>query len=603
MKNQWKNYRVLLLVLFVFCGNALFSQKIDSLKHIQGNDTTQISNLIEIGKLYAKKNFDSTTFYLDSAIHYAHQIKDYSKVWKVYYTKANLYRIQDSLSKALFFYQKAMDIADSNHLELMKAKALHQFTVYGVVSNDPPAAYGNYLKVLETYKKYNFQSGITKVYNNLAVCHINCKKFKDAEKYMQKAYETSIALQDTSLSIDIQINLGLLYLKQKKYKSSQKLFDKLIHKVTELHKEEKLDHIYYNLGLMKVSQGEFQTALNYYNKALRQFQLNKDEYYTMVLKLQKAYLFLDLQKQDSAKQYLIKSVADAVRIGNIDIEELAQNELLKIYKQEKNFIKAFEASQRINEILEQSNGQKNSQSIEIKELVHQNKEKQEIISLKDQIIKSEKSKKNLYFILLFILFLLLISLIIAIISSLKSHEKSKQLYEQKLYLNQVEYEKSLKDELIRQLEYQKMEEELNNKQRQLVSTALLIEQNQRLLQQISKDINNIIDRNPKDISLKEIKRLGRNLKLKQVENNQWNLFKTYFDQSYKDFIVNLQQKHPDLTKMELKFCTYLRIQLPSKQIASIMNIAPETIYKTRYKIRKKLKLSKEESLDTYLLEF
>ncbi len=603
MKDWRRHTGKLLLFIIILYSENIYLQNLDDLKHIQRNDTSQINILIETGKQYAKSDFDSATFYLDSAVHYAYQIENYQKVWKAYYTKANLYRKHDSLGKALVYYQKALDVADSYQLELQKATALLQFTIYGVVVNNPPEAFDNYLKVLEIYKKYNYISGITKVYNNLAVCHINCQKFEDAERYMQLAYESSLSLQDTSLSIDIQINMGLLYLKQKKYKKTNTLYTKLIQELKAKGEEEKLDHVYYNLGLMKVAQKDFQTALRYYNQALNLFQQNKNYYYSTVLKLQKANVFLNIQKPDSARYYLLETVKSAKKSGSLDIEALAQEELVNIYKNKKNFKKAFEASQRLYEIDKIKNRNTKYQSIEVQELLLQNKEKQEIISLKDQIIASEKSKKKLFFIILFVLILLLISLIVAVISTIKSHKKSKQLYEQQIHLNQVEYEKSLKEELINQLEFQKLENELKNKQRQLVSTALLIEQNQKTIQEIFEEIVNLKENNTDKVPIKSIDRLIRNMKQKQIEQNQWDLFKTHFDQTYKNFIVNLQQKHPDLTKTELRFCTYLRIQLPSKQIATILNITPETIYKIRYRIRKKMNLSKEGSLDTYLLEF
>jgi DNA-binding CsgD family transcriptional regulator len=63
------------------------------------------------------------------------------------------------------------------------------------------------------------------------------------------------------------------------------------------------------------------------------------------------------------------------------------------------------------------------------------------------------------------------------------------------------------------------------------------------------------------------------------------------------------ERHPDLSKTVLKFCAYLRVHLSTNQIAAILNVTIEAIRKSRYRIRKKTNLTREDSLEEYLQRF
>ncbi len=62
------------------------------------------------------------------------------------------------------------------------------------------------------------------------------------------------------------------------------------------------------------------------------------------------------------------------------------------------------------------------------------------------------------------------------------------------------------------------------------------------------------------------------------------------------FFRNLERKYPGLTDNEKKLCSLLRLKLSSKEIASILNITPKSVEVNRYRLRKKMKIGKNEKL-------
>jgi DNA-binding CsgD family transcriptional regulator len=113
------------------------------------------------------------------------------------------------------------------------------------------------------------------------------------------------------------------------------------------------------------------------------------------------------------------------------------------------------------------------------------------------------------------------------------------------------------------------------------------------------ELKEFIDSNSKKKLNKVIRTIDSNLKLEE----DWEQFYSYFNQVHKDFTDNLQNKFPDLTSKDLKFCTLIRLNLSTKEISNIMNLSVRTIEGAKYRLRKKLNIEKEASLVKYLSGF
>ena len=73
-------------------------------------------------------------------------------------------------------------------------------------------------------------------------------------------------------------------------------------------------------------------------------------------------------------------------------------------------------------------------------------------------------------------------------------------------------------------------------------------------------------------------------------------FETRISTSNEDFYQKLLRAYPDLKPSELKLCSYLRLNLSTKELAEILNKSARTIENTRFSIRKKMGLGPEDNL-------
>ena len=87
----------------------------------------------------------------------------------------------------------------------------------------------------------------------------------------------------------------------------------------------------------------------------------------------------------------------------------------------------------------------------------------------------------------------------------------------------------------------------------------------------------------------------------QVANNreQAKLLKAV-DQINESFFLQLTEKFPTLTGRELRLAALLRLNLSSKEIATILGIAPKSVDMKRYWLRKKMHVSGKVGLAEFL---
>lgn len=75
-------------------------------------------------------------------------------------------------------------------------------------------------------------------------------------------------------------------------------------------------------------------------------------------------------------------------------------------------------------------------------------------------------------------------------------------------------------------------------------------------------------------------------------------FYNYIKELNSSFYKNLEKKYPNLTEKEKRLCALLRLNLSSKELASILGISFKSVEVSRYRLRKKINLKKQENLTT-----
>ncbi len=84
------------------------------------------------------------------------------------------------------------------------------------------------------------------------------------------------------------------------------------------------------------------------------------------------------------------------------------------------------------------------------------------------------------------------------------------------------------------------------------------------------------------------------------DKKQKELFETYFDEVHEDFFKRLTERFPLLTPREQKLCAYIKMNISTKEIATLQNISSRGVEIGRYRLRKKLNLDRDTNLGTFI---
>lgn len=172
----------------------------------------------------------------------------------------------------------------------------------------------------------------------------------------------------------------------------------------------------------------------------------------------------------------------------------------------------------------------------------------------------------------------------------KQRKKLLKEKEKELEIKQLENEQQLMH--YKNLDLQK---DIDSKNRELGMSAMNLIKRNELLGTIKKELGSA--KNLDDV-VKVVKLINKNLNT----TDDWKLFEEAFNNTDKDFIKKLKTNHPNLTSNDLRLCTYLRLNLSSKEIAPLLNISLRSVEVKRYRLRKKMNLPHEASLTNYILE-
>jgi DNA-binding CsgD family transcriptional regulator len=185
---------------------------------------------------------------------------------------------------------------------------------------------------------------------------------------------------------------------------------------------------------------------------------------------------------------------------------------------------------------------------------------------------------------------------------LKRHQ---QRIHQKL---QTEKEEFLKQEAIANEQHiiniknEQLQADLAGKSRELANSAMNLVYKNELLQKISDEITQLKDNTGKKLADDQLRRIQKVIDEGMNDERDWNIFEKSFNEAHENFFKKLKSGHPDLVPNDLKLCAYLRMNMSSKEMASLLNISLRGVEIRRYRLRKKLNLEHDKNLVEFLIE-
>ncbi len=183
--------------------------------------------------------------------------------------------------------------------------------------------------------------------------------------------------------------------------------------------------------------------------------------------------------------------------------------------------------------------------------------------------------------------------------------EKRKLYRQKImyeeeekrlrYIHQLELEKNEKE--IIKLQNEKLANEVLFKNKELADATMHLVERSDALNKVRDELQKLYRNTSNNHDVKKVIQLLNDV---EKNNENWDQFASHFDEVNNDFLKKLKAKYPQLSNTDLKVCAYLQLNLSTKEIAQLLNISVRGAEISRYRLRKKLQLSTDQTLNDFL---
>ena len=435
-------------------------------------------------------------------------------------------------------------------------------------------------------------------------------------------------------------NIGNVYFKQGFYDKAKFYYDSAIAFNTAAGYKRELVNNYNNLAGLYYAAGDYEKTLDALNSALMRIdrKMEPDLYYLVwqnmavvyneegknelaeelirdVIdyqkevgrnfdKIQSLLLLADIihrKKLDSACMIASAAVQQAHCFQNRALEVKALNALCRYEDLRGDYESAYKhmvRAVRLQDSLETLDIRMKIASIEATYQIEQESQAKDLALQKMQIERLQSQKQEV--VLIALSFCLVIALGVMyyryrLQKKLKRETEELSMQKQALF----EKEKEMADQREKELR-----DSLELKNKELTSKVLHLVRNNEFIVDINRELQQLLlELNPKDTAKKEhIREMLVKLRA-QGNEGTYEEFKYYFEQVHQSFYENLQKAYPSLTYKDIRLCSFLKLGLSSKEIASITFKEVRSVESARNRLRKKMELEADVNLIDFFAKF
>ena len=452
----------------------------------------------------------------------------------------------------------------------------------------------NKYRLAETlFREQKYWPGLYTAINNQALVAGKRGSYSEAKRLFRQALTLAEEKIDMSyLMAHSYQYLGMLYLDQGMQDSAIYYFQKVLN--TEIR--ENYDNIYglsqKTLGEVYLQIGDTASARHSFQAAERDFYKTQNKYYLLMLYRQMMEVYQPQKDADSLDALLKRAGHLAEEVQSIEHKIAFQEKNIEYYRANSKQVKLIEAQAGLADLLRErynaeSSAQMRRNSVE--NILNDYRHRLETQRLQ---IKNTRlfAASSIIFGLMLLLWLWL--LINRYQNRKRIHRQDLALQENQLHLQAKEIELQHK-----RAEMHRMYKE--RAERELVLTTSHIQKNQTFLENIKKELD-LLNRHSPEEGTKALRLIRHKIEEVLSKNRGWEDFKRQFIKIHPDFFEKLLEINGRLNPRELKICAYHKMNLETKDIATLCYLSIRTIESNRYRLKRKLNVKQECSLHEFI---
>ncbi len=522
--------------------------------------------------------------------------------------------------EALEYYLEALKIARGEGNIKAESKVLYQLGRFYSDQENYEKALEYYFAALDIQRALDDTKGVASTLFYIGTLHASRDVRKDALSFFRQSYQLASDIGDYRRMAMSASEMGILYQEANQLDTSILFYREALSAAEELGSVHAQAAILFRMSTAYQDNDRMEeaVALNRKQVELGKSHRNKSieaqgyqhlaELYYVDNQLDRAIKYLQqadsiyrqlgyarnvviianqmgsyLLEQDAgaAVEIISRALRQARAAKMIEQQEIALNNLIQAYSQQENYDQALQAQSHLIEFKDSIFNIEKEKQIAAIQTQYQTRQKEREIASLENAQKSSRLIRNAMAVV--IALMLIIGLLLISRQRLKIAKKETEIENNRL-------------------EEEKLQDDLAFKNKQLTTHSLHLIQKNETLKDLKEEIGEL---------RKALTDESLSGKLRSVDHlvdhsfnldHDWKEFRLYFERVHPGFTEKLQSKFPDLTPNDYRLATLIKLQMTTKEMASILGISPNSVKTARYRLRKRLDLDSEDNLTEFLIE-
>lgn len=516
--------------------------------------------------------------------------------WDGMYREAKSMFDGKKTAEALICFNRLVDVLESPYSNLAHSDSVLLMNAYtysgrsNVILGNKAAAMNSYKAAVDIAKRLGDKPQLGRLYNNLFAIYYSSREFESASGLLDMSLELCKESGDSAGMRNIYNNKGLVALEQADYEAAFGYMRRALDYAPK-HDMQAVAPIYTNMAEAYFRQGRYHEAERMLAEAVRIAGGKADTPEKLQARLNMALVKTILGKHREVAR-MEKDIYPALDGMPLPVRVNSYRQLAEI-----NFI-AGDSLAGLRDILmhEQladsvENGKDEAYLQEL--LVEYDAERLK----QSNSILSQNVRMRGYMLYGSVAFAVLLLLMLALLFRRMRNDRRKNalIDEQRRRLLRYEHEEHERQQ-------RELSLEIDHKNRQLTSYSMeLISVNEyhRKLEEELQSVRDEVkagDADAAERGFSDIIRGLRHFSTAQVSEE----FRVFFEKVHPHFVSKLSSAHPNLSSNDLRLCTYLYLNMSTKEIASLTCREVRSVESSRNRLRKKLELGAGEDITKYL---
>ena len=571
------------------------------------------TTLINQGKDCIKEKNSNCSSFFESALKESMKIDNDSILAQTYFEICNILDYVGNSEDHILYAKRGLELDGKNH-PLVTNRLLRELG-YAYSKN------GTIDSLIPTYEKAIYWAEYANDSSTIAMSRIRLassyRRIGNIKKSIELLLETRVfveASNDIHRESGLSFTLANAYASNGDYDLAISNYQEAADGFLEAEDSGMYGASLISIGMTSMDNGNIKFALKKLNKGINVLEAHGDKNGTLYGRSHLGHAYYLDGDFEKAEITLKESINASISVGNKILENMNRRYLAQVYlDMNENELALKETTIIYNEERDRgvSDAYLNAIKLHAEALSHNNKTKQSVkvykdyITTKDSIFTKEKEKE------------------IANMREFYEAEKREtqiELLEKDVSLSNLQKtlysigmfsflaiagllyfgfrQRMKKNKIEREKQETIYKQEIEFKKKELASQTLHLVQKSTFIQELKENLEKI--KKSPELFKVEFRRLVMLLKKESAEDKDWEVFKSYFSEVHNNFDQKIKSVAQDISEKEIRLASFLRMNLTTKEIASMLNVLPDSVLKSKYRLKKKLGLNKEQDLNNYL---